>query len=610
MGNDQYKYRHPGQRPVGVLSGWDKITTQEAAGTVPTGDHQFTIPDLIQVVRSFREEFHPKRLAEIETLIRKHTAREDNPHKLDLSDLNTSVLQELYKLWLAEGYTGTREDFLKVIFQYVKIADIPTTRKGEAYDQVVSVKGLWTVVNDHDKNPDAHEAIWDKLFPGEPVRSIPTFTIKAYLGLPHDAKVKRVGPMHVITPMGTLQEVPENKLEPDYGTGEAAFPVFGKVTNLVEESENFDDKTRFLIRNAKLARNAAVLSIRDDTQPSIALLETMSATPVKHELRYISENIRIQAGTYYTVSLFVSPLGRDCFGIDILDSSGKRSGTFGFHGSKLLPFDQGTFTSATGSSYRSVQFRCSDEKVFINANATNMTGYIYPLYNGWYRLQVTFRANASIPLGVSLYTLDIYDGDAIHEGIEGLGMAVFGLTVTEGPFLPPYIPSLNGRCGFINPTTVEIPVDTWYRNDAGTIVTELSNQAIDCQLTDSCEIYNIANSIVDITAVGRVPIGHNNRAFMAGYNDANATIASNWTKSSKRNWINVVHGYNYSEHLFGGPEGDTIIVPTKRQLNPNGNVLYLGCSRYLSNQLNGYIKSFTFYPEECTVGNIKFFLGE
>lgn len=607
-----FYYRRPENRPVSVLAGWDKFTTQKDDGTTPISDHDFTVADLLKILRVFREEFNPARLDEIETLIRKHIDRTDNPHKLDLEDLDTNILQELYKLWLEEGNTGTREDFQKVIFQYVKIADIPTTREGKSYEHVVSAKGLWTVVDDHDKSIDAHEELLKRLFPGEELRTIPTYAIYAYLGLPADAIVKRDSPMWILDDNGTFREIPNDTLEADHCTGEAAFPVFGALTNYIAESEDFT-KSFFGFKGGTIERSSAIPSLDADSSPAFIFKETEDATPVRHEVRYFGDNISIVENKIYTISVFVRPNGRDCVGIEIQDAV-YGGDCFGFVDSNLQPFDQGPFSVVGTGEYRNVNFDCKKEIVFINSKSIDLTGYIYPCYNGWYRLQVTFRALATTVMQVSICSLDIVDGDLTHTGQTGAGFALYGLMVTEGPSLPPYIPSKNEVLGMIAPTTVEIPVGDWFRCKHGTIVMDCSMVGINQNLQRTHTLYNIADGVNSVTALATFPQGHKNRAYFAGYNENRVVACSGWTPPTTRPWMQSIHGWTPDEHLFGGPLGSEIKPVTKPDgddpLNDQGKTLYLGCSRHLSHQLDGYIRSFIFYPKMITRKATHFFYGE
>lgn len=603
---------HPEKPIVGVLSGWNKITTTKGDGTPLKGDHEFTIPDLLRLVKALRQEFSPERIAAVEELIERHVARLDNPHQDDLYKMNTSVLQELYLLWVEEGNQGkTREEFLKVLFQYVKIADIETTREGEAHDEVVTALGLKTVVTDHDLSLDAHDALLEYLFPGEPVCAYPTYSLDAYQGFPVDVTIHRKSPMTIITSTGLVKDIPADTLETDYSTGVPAWPIFGDTTNHLERSEELGHDGTWRPRYAYMERTPGIQTPRDYREDAWVLKEVGKPTPVCHELLYTRETFNVAEGKYYTISLFASPMGRDCLGIEVFDVV-DAAGRFGYKNSNLLPFDQGTFASGTAvaESYRQIHYNMDRREVFISDTAVDLHGYIYPLYNGWYRIQFTFRALRSMPLNFRLYTLDIVDGDESHEGKNGLGVALFGLMATEGPWLPPYIPSFGLEKGHIAATSVIVPVSgEWYRYDCGSIVTKFNNNAIDCRLPGACEIYNFANGSNSVTHVARMPVGHNNRVYLAGYGANSVTAAAQYVNPSKERWLDIMHCYRYNSHLFGGAANDTWEIETMRKVNDDVVSIYLGCDRYERSQLNGFLRSLTYYPEYLKPGNMAFFTG-
>ena len=612
--SDKYPkgYKIPEKPVVGVLSGWNKITTNRGDGTTPEGDHGFTVPDLLRLLKVIREEFNPKRIGEIEELIRRHIARLDNPHQTDLKKMGTSVLQELYLLWLEYGNQGkSREEFLKVLFQYVKIADIETTRAGDAFDEVVHAFGLKTVMNDHDTNPEAHLALFETLFPGQPVYANPTYGIDAFVGLPADAEVTRNTSMTIYTATGVLKEIPGNTLMADYSSGKCAFPIFGETINYVEESENFGNTDFWRCKYSNVVRSAGIQSPRSYSENAYVLKEVANANPVCHEMRYIRENWTVIAGQYYTISLFVSPMGRNAIGIELGDVIDPED-TFGFKDSGLLPFDRGMFlhSSLNGKNYRNIHFDITTQEVFISDKAVGLTGYVYPLYNGWYRIQATFQALRTMPFQFRIYPLDIFDGDESSEGVNNAGVAIFGIMGTEGPTLPPYIPSLNGKSGKIGATSVQIPLDDWYKKDTGTIVAQFNNNAIDCRLKSTSEIYNIGNAGNSIVALARMPVGHNNRVYMAGYGTNSTLLASQYTEGSKEPWLTIMQGYGYPKHLFAGEENDAYEIDTNKDVNQNANYLYLGCDRYKGSQLNGFLTHLYYYPELLRPGNINFFTGK
>ena len=602
---------NPAAPVTGGLSGWNRITTQDAEGKAPVGDHQFTVADLVSVVRSLREEFSPQNLAAIEEMIRRHIDRKDNPHDTDLNKMHTSVLAELYQVWLAQGNKGTTEEFLKVLFQFVQIADIFTTREGEALNEVVSPRGLATVVNDHDIDLYAHDELFADLFPGAPVRALPTFSIQGHIGLPDGSIVRRSSPMTVVTSVGMVKEIPADTLEPDYSAGDPALPVFDTVENMLEESENFGLAGTWMCRHSELSKTTGIQSMRDYYEECWVLKELASPTPVAHEMLYIRETADILIDEYYTISVFVSPMGRTCFGIEIQDIIDEK-GRLGFEGSKLLPFDHGTFMGTKTQQYRCIHYDTASGEVFINSKSQDLRGYIYPMYNGWYRLQFTFRALRSMPLQFRFYTLDLVDGDGTYEGTDGLGMAVFGAQVTKGAFLTPYVPSLGGTKGSIAATTVQVPInDSWYRRDAGTVVSVVNNNAIDARLDNNSSLYDIGAGTESLVALARMPVGNKNRVFMSTHGTNSTTLASTWTKPTKQRWLTTMQGYSLTKQLFGDSDGNAVEVPNTKLMAVNKvcDYLYLGCNRQLGNQLNGFIREWTFYPECLESGNSVFFAG-
>lgn len=582
------RYKSPDNPVIGALTGWSKLTTNRTDGKPVEGDHGFTVPDLLRLVKALRAEFSPARLAEIEELIARHVSRKDNPHETDLLKMGTSVINELYKVWRENGHTdGSMDEFLSVIFQYVRIADIETTREGIAEDQVVTALGLFTVVNDHNEDPDAHAAMFSKLFPGSPVLAYPTYSLTGYLGLPADVEVTRNGELTVMSSTGQLKVLGKNTLSEDYSLGQPAFPIFGAVTNLVTESEAINNADVWSVENATVNNAPSIISPRNMSSTCLAIRETAMPTPAVHGIQYKGPNIAITKGKWYTISAFVAPNGRKAFGIE--------------------PFD--AYTEAqiptAANPYRYMHFNLETGETFASPDAPGHYGHVYDLGNGWKRVQLTFKAASSTNLVFRMYSLDIFDGDGTHEGVTNAGVALFGIMVTETPYITPYVPSLGNR-GTLAATTVRIPIGAWYRGDAGAIITTLNNPFPDRNGIVS-EIYNFANENKNITHVARFPADGSGRIYLTGYGVNNQILASSYTAKTYDDWQMCMHSYSTSEHLFGGRENDTVIKNVTGQANPDAKYIYLGCNRNRRSILNGYIRSLIYYPEYLIPENMPFF---
>lgn len=589
--NDNFKESFG--RVLGSLSGWDLITTNTEGGKIPTSDHEYTEQDLFVLLKKLKNNLDEDHIFEIEELILKHIADENNPHKVDLSKMNTSFIQELYKLWLANGYEGSREEFLKQLFQYITIADIETTLRGEALDQVTSVKGVATLVDVHNTDENAHLNMFSKLFPGEEIQSIPTLGIHGFIGIPSHVNITRSGTLNIVDKTGFIRTLASNTLDCDFTFQDGAFPIFDANKNYLTDSINFNNTSKYTVTNASVSKSTFVPHMSNPNDTAWFLQETAGSNPLIHSIKPAT-GVSVTSGETYNVSFFCYPVARTCCGIKIP-------------------------TAVIGNQYSFVHFDFVTGDMFINdtVDKTKLNGGFTRLPNGWYRCWITVTAVASTTLIPEIYPLDIYDGDFTYPGVAGAGMCIFGMQVSDGILPPPYIES-NGSAGVLNKTTITIPlkhaVSDWYRYDQGTFVTEVTNVPYGFSPKVNHQIYTVADGSANIGLDCRFPPNNAGRTYVAAYNDSNQSLYGLWSTRCNKTHVTIVQSYdgNKKQHLFGYYD-ETLwykqqVVTT--QVNSKCTTLYLGCSRYNTNCLNGYLKSFCYYPAMCTIDNIKFFLGE
>jgi len=589
--NDDFKESFG--RILGSLSGWDLITTRTEEGKIPTSDHEYTEQDLFILLKKLKNNLDVDHIFEIEKLILEHIADENNPHKDDLSKMGTSFIQELYKLWLSEGHEGTREEFLKQLFQYITIADIETTLEGEALDQVTSVKGVATLVQVHNEDPNAHLAMFSKLFPGEEVQSIPTLGIHGFIGIPEYVNIERTGTLNIIDKTGFIKTLPANTLDCDFTFQDGAFPIFDANKNYLTDSVNFNNTSKYTVTNATVSKSTSVPSIKDPDDTAWFLQEKAGTNPLIHSIKPVT-GVSVTAKKTYNISFFCYPVARTCCGIKIPDA-------------------------VINNKYSFVHFDFETGNIFINdtVDTTKLSGNFTRLPNGWYRCWMTVTPTATTTLIPEIYPLDIYDGDFTYAGVAGAGMCIFGIQVSDGILPPPYIES-NGSAGVLNKTTITIPlngeVNNWYRYDQGTFVTEVTNVPYGFSPSVNHQIYTVGNGSTAIAFDCRFPPNNAGRTYVASYNDNNQSLYGVWSTRCDKTHVTIVQSYSGHDkkHLFGYYDDTTWYKQqtVKSHVNKNCSTLYLGCSRYKNNCLNGYLKSFCYYPAMCTINNIKFFLGE
>ena len=568
-------------RSIGTLADWELATTNSPEeNAIPTSEHDYTLADLYLLLKEVRDLFKPEHLAYVEGLITKHINDFQNPHRTDLIKMGSSVLQELYNIWLSEGNVGTREEFLKILFQYVKIADILTTITGTARDQVPSVKGVATVVKLHDENPEAHANIFANFFPGEEMQYPPTFVLDAFIGLPRSVLVRRNSPITYVDSLGILREAGIDTLPTDYTFGPGMFPLFGALTNEFLRSEDISN-SYWTKKNGTVELSTSIMTPKRDSFAHV-FKESNTINPVEHTISP-SVTTDVSLNEIWTISVFVEPAGRPCFGIRIPES--------------------------IGGAYPYVHFDLENLEYFINdgADKTAISARIKKLSSGMIRICMIFKAKATSAFSPELYPLDILSGDANYVGNGELGTAIFGLQMTKCDEMPPYIPSA-GTKGSIAKTTVSVPLGDWFDPTKGTFALEISNTLpINCAA--SKEVFSIGDgSTIGIN--GRFPAAHNSRFYFTGYNSLNTAFFNKWASPCTRDLLTVVHGFSATKHNVGFFEGDPIETNVTQSVNPNCSMLYLGSNRYGNNPFSGWLKRVVYYPQLCTLDNIHFLLGE
>lgn len=569
-------------RSIGSIANFRVITTETVEeGSIPGKENDYSLPDLYIQLKQLRNLFRPENLEYVEGLITRHIHDFNNPHQTDLENMGTSVIQELYKVWLSEGNVGEREEFLKILFQYVEIADVFTMREGTSLDKVPSVKAAATAVSDHNTDPNAHDVLFNSLFPGEEVRTAPTLSVNALVGLPRFATVVRAGEISYIDEHGFLQTAPENILPSDYINGDAMFPIFGNLTNELLYSENFLNPY-WTTTNGSFEISDTIASPRRSSFAHI-FKEAASETPEEHTFDPF-EGVEAAVDEMYSISLFVAPAGRHCVGI--------------------------RFPQALMGSYPYVHFNLETEEVFINGGADNtrIAGHITKLACGFHRVTAIIKIKNAGTLIPEFYPIDIHDGDANYRGQEGLGIAVFGAQLTKNADICPYIRS-DAVKGTLSATTLTVPIGPWYDVEKGTFVFETANiSKIVPQVVR--EGYTFAKGTSDIALSGKFPTNHAGRFYFTSYDNANTAMISKWSVAHTEATTIVSHGYSPTLHRFGYFKGPSVDVVATKVINPRPTTLNIGTDRFGNNHLNGWVKRFTYYPNLCTPGNIQFFLGE
>lgn len=584
------------QRVIGSISGWDKLTTSKLGNQeIPTSDHDYTIADLYLKLKELLVIFDKEQMSYLVGLVNDHINDYDNPHRTNLAHLNTSVFRELYNNWIEYGNEGSEEDFLKVIFQYVKIADWTTTNKGEKLDEVPSVYTAKKLVTEHNADEYAHENLIKTLFPGEEIRTRPNFAMHGFIGLPQSVTVERNSTIRYVDKTGYLNIAEKNELPSDYSFTEPAFPIFGRVTNLITSSENLEASC-YSKENITIKNTTSITDITDPTKKAKMLVESSDTTNKEHMFGYHT-GISGSQGDIYTVSAFVYPVDRECIGI-----------RFGYN-----TFDNNQY---------SIGYDLENNKVFIPSTVGNteeesvLEGGICSLPSGWYRIYATIKLPTAGKFFPKFYLLDIYDGDFNYKGNGTSGCCITGISVTNTNVVAPYVKSDAGTSEVLEPTYLTVDATSWYNKDKGTVVASI--KSIPNMITNTTKyIYAFGKSANAVSLLARYTQTRKNIIYISAQN-SNVEIFRKYTNMTSNLDSTIVESFDNNFITVGSTNGfttnDNKVVnqttdPIQKVVDPNVTTLKIGVGFSGTNFLNGYLYKLVYYPTKCNEEQVKFLLG-
>lgn len=604
MSNDTY-FKTRRQQVLGSISGWDRLTTAQAEDSthIPSNDHAYTLPDLYLMLKRIMSRIDPDQIEYLIKSIQEHINDKDNPHQTSLDKMSTSVIKEMYNLWINEGYEGTEDQFLKQLFQYVKIADLETTLAGQALDQVPSVYTASKLVERHDLSVDAHTNLITSMFPGTPLQGPPTYAVLGLVSqakVPEDVIVERSGTMWVSNSFGHLIEVEPNTIKPDWTLGEPALPIFDSFSNTLLYSEDFSklpssttvDKLKS-VTNLTVEKSTSIYSPRVADEFVWYLKETQDTSPIEHYLSYATS---VEQDKVYTYSVYVKPVNR--------------------RGAKIKVLSR--VSGITDAKFSFISYDFVSKEIYIPEQAKaigTMTGGMAELASGWWRIWVTFKSQVTErSTNIYFYLSDILGGDFTYAGNGASGAGIFGHQFTESATVTPYIPTTTAAVS-VGATTIKIPVNTeWFNKDASTVIVEVTNpRNTTISNGKTKEVYTLANSASTFSLTCTYPETTVKYSPYFSGQSGGTTIANGYGNTNTAMRSILGQTFDNTSVISVSTGGDPIEIQINKKINDNPKYFYLGCPRTTSSttsRLNGYLFRFEYYPFKATSDNLKYFLED
>lgn len=504
---------------TGSLSGWERYATDTSNSASGSKPDQYTLSEMLEDIQEITRTFDSKSLEKFKLLIEHHIHDEDNPHQTTLESMGTNVIIELYQEWLNRGYIGTKEDFTKILFQYVEIANNYVTREGLSSSKLVSVRGAKVVYDDHLVDPNAHDEMFRAIFPGKEYFANPDWTIHALVGQSPDLIVERDAPIFYHTPEGYLEETGPNTLPVDHLYGIPMFSIWEARTNLVRRSTNLGSGSFTGGYRITLSDIPSPLKEFD----AITFREDISNTQNTHG--WNSRSINFKANEVYSVSIYVMPKDRRYFTIHIPENLAGPNARI--HRDLHDP---------------NVQHKPVDYRDDINYNE------MIVLPNGWIKVIHTFRALTNATEQIEFLFLDTIDANTtyVSTGVDAGHM--WQAQIEKGIHASP--PIITEEHEVERPGTfIKLPFREIFNQRFGTLVVE-TKQPYPITHGNRMNLYEIGNED-GVTMRGSYPTAHDRKLFMESFNTQDDELDNTWTGNVDRETTVYVHSYDQVKHIYG-----------------------------------------------------------
>lgn len=621
--SEQYSF----ERALGIITAWDEMRFGDDANvggdkdTPPKARTKFTVDDIYILLRRLKNFIDPSSIERIESIVTKHVNDKDNPHGVNIEQLVTSVMNELYLDWLRytnrtkydNAYTEEElrellpsEQFLKVLYQQITIADVDTALQGTSVDEVTNVYDVAQMIKQHNDDKNAHAALFEYLFPGAVHTYAPTLGLIAATGKTEELIVHRESELSYMGSDGCMHKEVPNSLPVDWSTGRPAYPFFGPTTNHCTHGSVLTDEVYTLV-NTTISTNENIPSILVD-EKAFKVACTDTDTPMIHKFTYTVPQELVENHTTLCVSIFARTGTLDNIGINV-------------HTGVPNEFHCWHYNLSNQKTY------CIPEKM-----AENIFADISTTPNGYSRCTYICPVDVSKNMIVEIYLLDIFDGDLTFTGKDTLYVDMTGLQIEFDTDTPSPYKSTTGEAVSEDGTIVYLNVDhaySWYNQFQGGFVFEASTIKDTPLLTEPRYVFDLVYGENEFTSLAAfypsVHYGHLND-FFANAIGANVLTYLNPPVAS----LFEKYGMGFANSGRVQPiTGDTIIVDKTKTLFTMGNSteivtkeldgdisdvatnvtrLYIGCKGPGTAFFNGYISEFIYYPSVVTPDHLRFYI--
>lgn len=165
---------------IGEIAGWHNISSNENVNV-----NGITVEDILSILRTIRQNESTIKWETLVENLYKHIINKNNPHELTVDQLKTTVIQVIYQTWLSEGYTGSVDELIAIIFQDIQLATIEDMVEEESLDRVPPVNIFTQAMTAHNEDPNAHYEKINQFFLGDEHVPSPVLSLHQCVGIPN-----------------------------------------------------------------------------------------------------------------------------------------------------------------------------------------------------------------------------------------------------------------------------------------------------------------------------------------------------------------------------------------------------------------------------------------
>lgn len=546
--------------------------------------------DILEMIRELTSLCSDPKFSDAVNTLKAHVEDMNNPHHTTLSQFSESIAEVLYKEFIARTKSViSLDEFKKALFETIHIATDAEINEGVCTTAVLSVFGARKYLSQHDTDPNAHQALFDRIIPGDPILEDPSFAwypqygISEYYIKPLEVELTEAEekvPYTYVGMDGYIHTEEEDVLPVDYVHQIPLVPFFSTRKNLIVDSLSC---TIFKQNNLRILEEAE--EAPDKTITATAIYQNDEVG--RWEVNLVYPNCILPPKQPRTFSIFVKADDQKNVKIEFQDSYNVDLPTYAI-------------------------YNLADNTCFIINHLENYQASLQKLSNGWYRCCFSMYNKKGVVSDLKITFFDHQEMDSndfMTDANGKISAYVWGIQYEDGFQPSPYIPT-RGKIGVRPGIQIVVPVDDWYRNKAQTFHIDYWKPTND-PTQDTRPLLVMRNgekAAMDISHVDQRVCVKRFYTYSEIGREFEITTLQDEVTPPDTSVLQVTHGLDNTKTLT---RVNTLLsMKSKSDLLHNpGTDLYVGCSPD-GLFLNGYIGDIIFYPLCVSENEAQFLNGE